>query len=399
MLNHRLPSVNRALFALAVGGFGIGTGEFAALGVLPEIAHSNQVSIPSAGNVVSLYALGVVVGAPTLAAVAVKLPRKGLLIGLALAMALGNLLSAAAPSFGTLLAARFLAGFPHGAYFGTASVVAAGLVSVERRGTAMAMVFAGLTVANIVGVPATTLLAQHTDWRWVYVLVGGIQALAALAIAVAVPRIERHPEAEPPHVMHEMRVFRKPQMWLTVAIPTIGGAGLFATFSYITPMMTHVAGYPRGDITFLLVLFGIGMTAGNLLGARFASHALMPTICGSMAAQVLIGVLFFFGAHNEVTAAILILLFPLAALSSLAAIQTRILELAGDAPNLAAASIQSAFNISNTVGAWAGGLAIAAGLGYSSPNLVAAALAACGLTIGLMSMRLDRRAPVPVSAQ
>jgi MFS transporter, DHA1 family, inner membrane transport protein len=398
VLSSRPTTVRRALLALAVGGFGIGTGEFAALGVLPEIAHSNHVSIPSAGNVVSAYALGVVVGAPLLAAASVKLPRKGLLLALALAMVVGNLLSAAAPNFGTLLAARFIAGLPHGAYFGVASVVAAGLVPAERRSQAMAMVFAGLTVANIVGVPGTTLLAQHSDWRWVYVVVAAIQGLAALAIIVAVPRIELHKDAAQPHILHELRVFRKPQIWLTLAIPMIGGAGLFATFSYITPMMTHVAGYARGDITFLLVLFGIGMTAGNLLGARFADRALLPTICASLGLQIVISVIFFFAAHDRVTAAVMIVLFPLASLAALPAIQSRIVDLAGDAPNLAAASIQSAFNIANTIGAWAGGAAIAAGLGYDSPNLVAAGLSACGLSIALASALLDRRA-VPVSAQ
>lgn len=398
MLNNRPTTVRRALLALAIGGFGIGTGEFAALGVLPEIAHDMHVSIPTAGNVVSAYALGVVVGAPLLAAASVRLSRKGLLLTLALAMAVGNVLSAVAPSFGTLLAARFIAGLPHGAYFGAASVVAAGLVPVERRSSAMAMVFAGLTVANIVGVPGTTLLAQHSDWRWVYVLVAVIQVLAALAISFAVPHAERPAHAEPPHILHELRVFRKPQIWLTLATPMIGGAGLFATFSYIAPMMTHVAGYQRGDITFLLVLFGVGMTAGNLLGARFADRALLPTICFSLGSQIVISVIFFFAAHDRVTAAVMIVLFPLASLASLPAIQARIVELAGDAPNLAAASIQSAFNIANTIGAWAGGVAIAAGLGYASPNLVAAGLAACGLSIALTSAVLERRA-VPVSAQ
>lgn len=398
MLNNRPTTVRRALLALAIGGFGIGTGEFAALGVLPEIAHDTHVSIPTAGNVVSAYALGVVVGAPLLAAASVRLPRKGLLLALALAMALGNVLSAAAPNFGTLLVARFLAGLPHGAYFGVASVVAAGLVSVERRSSAMAMVFAGLTIANIVGVPGITLLAQHSDWRWVYVLVAAIQVLAAVAISVAVPHEERPHGAEPPHIMHELRVFRKPQIWLTLAMPMIGGAGLFATFSYITPMMTHVAGYPRGDITYLLVLFGVGMTAGNLLGARFADRALLPTICFSLGSQIVISVIFFFAAHDRLTAAVMIVLFPLASLAALPAIQARIVDLAGNAPNLAAASIQSAFNIANTIGAWAGGAAIAAGLGYASPNLVAAGLSACGLSIALASAVLDRRA-APVSAQ
>ncbi len=379
--------VRKALLALAVGGFGIGTGEFVALGLLPNIAASVHVSIPRAGYVISAYALGVVVGAPLLTGLAVRFARKRFLIAMALAMAAGNVLSAVAPSFGTLLIARFLTGLPHGAYFGVASVVAGSLVASERRSSAMAVVFAGLTVANIVGVPFSTLIGQHAGWRLVFALVGLIQLAAALAVLTQVPSGQGNPNAEHSGIRRELSAFRQPQIWLALAIATVGGSALFCTFSYITPMMTHVAHYPPSAITPLLVLFGIGMTVGNVVGARFADRALMRTVCLAIAGEIAVAVGFYFGAHDKLISAVLILLFPAFALAVLPGLQSRIIKLAGGAPNLAAASIQAAFNIANTIGAWLGGLAIAGGLGYNSPNLVAAGLALAGLVIAGLSAR------------
>jgi MFS transporter, DHA1 family, inner membrane transport protein len=397
-----LPSDSRparnALLALAVGGFGIGTGEFVALGLLPNIAGTVHVSIPRAGYVISAYALGVVVGAPLLTGFAVRFARKRFLIAMALAMAVGNLLSAVAPSFATLLIARFLTGLPHGAYFGVGSVVAGSLVSTERRSSAMAVVFAGLTVANIVGVPLSTLIGQHAGWRLVFVLVAAIQLTAAVAVLTQVPAGQGNASSEQAHIRHELRAFRQPQIWLSLAIATIGGAALFCTFSYITPMMTHVAHYPQSAITPLLVLFGIGMTVGNVIGARFADRALMRTVCFAIIGEVAVAVGFYFGAHSKVISAVLILLFPAFALAVLPGLQSRIIRLAGGAPNLAAASIQAAFNVANTIGAWLGGLVIAGGLGYSSPNLVAAGLAAAGLAIAAWSARLAAISRKPAAA-
>jgi DHA1 family inner membrane transport protein len=380
--------VRRALLALALGGFGIGTAEFVTLGLLPNVADSLHVSIPQAGHLISAYALGVVVGAPLLTAAAVRLPRKGLLITLALALAVGNFGSALTPSFDTLLAVRFLAGLPHGVYFGVASVVAANLVEADRRSSAMAVVFAGLTVANIIGVPISTLIGQHTSWRVVFALVGVVEVVAALGVLALVPVDRADAASDLPRLRQELHAFRDRQIWLSLAIATLGGGGLFASFSYITPMMTHLAGFAQSSITPLLVLFGVGMTAGNLLGARLADRALMRTIYVAMSCEIVIATLFFVTAHNEVTAAITIVLFPFATTAILPALQSRIVTLASGAPNLAAASIQAAFNVGNSLGAWLGGLTIAAGFGYGSPNLVAAGLAALGLTIALISGRL-----------
>ncbi len=385
-----MSQVRRALLALALGGFGIGTGEFVMLGLLPEVARSLHITIPQAGDLISAYALGVVVGAPLVTAITVSRPRKGLLISVVLLMAVGNAASAVAPSFGWLLGFRFLTALPHGAYFGVASVVAGKLVSPERRSRAMSIVFAGLTSANVAGVPLTTLIGQHSGWRLVFGLVAVIEVLAALAVLAVVRRDERDVAADPPRLRDEMGAFRQPQIWLALGIAMIGGGALFCTFSYIAPMMTGVAHYSESDITPLLVLFGVGMTLGNLIGARLADRILMRTVYAAMTGEIVIAVLFFFGAHHQLSAAVLVLLFPATSLALLPALQNRIVTLAGGAPNLAAASIHAAFNIANSIGAYAGGAVIAAGLGYASVNLAAAGFAAVGLVLAVASGRLDR---------
>jgi DHA1 family inner membrane transport protein len=389
-----LKPANRALLALALGGFGIGTGEFVTLGLLPNMASDLHVSIPKAGELISAYALGVVIGAPLLTAAAVRLPRKGLLISVVLVLAVGNVASAVMPGFTSLLVLRFLTGLPHGAYFGVASVLAGNLVPAQKRSSAMAVVFAGLTVSNVIGVPLMTLVGQHSSWRVCFVLVGAMELLAAGCVAAVVPVDRRDPADEAPRLRHELRAFRQPQIWLSLGIAMVGGAGLFATFSYIAPMMTHVTGFSSAAITPLLVLFGLGMTAGNLVGARLADRALMPTIYVALAAEVIVSACFFFSVENEITAAVTIFLFPFCSLAILPALQSRIVTLAGGAPNLAAASIHAAFNIANSLGAWLGGITIAAGLGYRSPNLVAAGLAAAGLGVALVAGGLERRAAV-----
>ncbi len=387
--------VGWALLALALGGFGIGTGEFVALGLLPNIAESLHVSIPQAGHLISAYALGVVVGAPLLTGAAVRLPRRRLLIMAALTMAALNAVSALMPGFTSLLIVRFLAGLPHGAYFGVASVVAANLVSQDRRSSAMAVVFSGLTVANVIGVPATTLIGQQTSWRVAFVLVAAVEVAAAIAILAVVPVDRADREKSAPELRHELLAFRQPQIWLSLSIAMIGGGALFATFSYIAPMMIHVAGFGRGAITPLLVLFGLGMTAGNLVGARMADRALMPTIYVALTCEILLAAGFYFADRSMWVAPLFILLLPATALTLLPALQSRIVSLAGGAPNLAAASIHAAFNIANSLGAWLGGIAIAAGWGYGSPNLVAAGLAGVGLVVAVTSGRLElaRRRP------
>jgi DHA1 family inner membrane transport protein len=402
-----MPSgaARRALLALAVGGFAIGTGEFVMMGLLPQVASDLSVSIPRAGQLISVYALGVVVGAPLLTALSVRYPRKTVLLVLMSWFAVGNLLSAIAPSFDLVMLARFASGLPHGAFFGAGAVVAGSLVEKNRANSAMAVMFAGLTVANIVGVPLTTILGQHTGWRAVYAIVGLIGILAVLALAIAVPGERKNSEEERSaaqvSIVHELRAFAKPEVWLVLGVAMLGGGGLFATFSYITPMMTNVTHYADSSITWLLVLFGLGMTVGNLAGARLSDRFPTRTLLFSLLAEIVVAVGFLGADHNRITAAIAIFLFPLTALAGLPTLQGRIIVLAGGAPNLAAASIQAAFNIANSIGAYLAGLAISAGYGYSSPNFVAAVLVAIGLALAIVTTFVERRqkAGAPRSAE
>ncbi|MBS2963409.1 MFS transporter [Actinocrinis puniceicyclus] len=390
-------AVRRALLALAVGGFAIGTGEFVVMGLLPQVASDLSVSIPRAGELISAYALGVVVGAPLLTAATVRYRRKPVLLVLMGWFALGNVLSALAPSFGLVLLARFATGLPHGAFFGAGAVVAGSLVERTRSNSAMAVMFAGLTVANIVGVPLTTILGQHAGWRLVYAIVGLIAGLAVLAVALAVPADAavrpQHPDVVPgtrPSLRGELRAFAKPEVWLVLGVAMIGGGGLFATFSYITPMMTGITHYADSSMTWLLALFGLGMTVGNLVGAQLSDRFPARTLLFSLGAQIAVSIAFLAADHNRVTAAAAIFLFPLCSLAGLPTLQGRIIALAGGAPNLAAASIQAAFNIANSLGAYLGGLAIAAGFGFGSPNAVAALLAVAGLALAVAAVRVER---------
>ncbi|MCE0534262.1 MFS transporter [Kineosporia rhizophila] len=381
-----LNPVRRALLVLAICSFGLGTGEYASLGLLPDIAQDLDITATQVGNLISAYALGVVIGAPVLAAVSVRFPRKGLLISLVLALAVGNLLSAAMPSFWGLLAMRFLAGLPHGAFFGLASVQAANLVPQARRSQAMAVVFAGLTISNVVGVPLTTYIGQNTSWRLVFVLVAVVELVGVLGMLVAVPRSARADRDAPdgPNLRTELRAFKNLQIWLSLGVAMIGCGAIFSTFSYIAPMMTEVAGYAEESITPLLVLFGLGMTFGNLVGARLSDRfEVTRVIYGVMAAQVVVAGIFFFASSNRIASAVMIFVFPFCNTMAFPALQNRIITMAGGAPNLAAASMHAAFNIANSLGAWLGGLTIAAGWGYNAPNLVAVGL---GLVAALIAM-------------
>ena len=385
-------AARRALLALAVGGFAIGTGEFVMMGLLPQVASDLSVSIPQAGQLISVYALGVVVGAPLLTAASVRFRRKTVLLVLMSWFAAGNLLSAAAPSYSLVMLGRFISGLPHGAFFGAGAVVAGSLVERNRANSAMAVMFAGLTVANIVGVPLTTILGQHTGWRAVYAIVGviGLPAVAAIAFAVPADAAPTDPE-QSVSIVHELRAFAKPEVWLVLGVAMLGGGGLFATFSYITPMMTNVTHYADSSITWLLVLFGLGMTVGNLAGARMADRFPTRTLLISLSAEIVVAVAFLAADHNRVTAALAIFLFPMTALAGLPTLQGRIIALAGGAPNLAAASIQAAFNIANSIGAYLAGLAISAGYGYGSANAVAAVLVVIGLGLAIAATLVERR--------
>jgi len=377
-----------ALLALAIGAFGIGTTEFVMMGVLPEAAADFGVSIPAAGYLISGYALGVVVGAPLLTAAAVRLPRKTMLLAMMGLFTLGNTLFALSPNQEFGVAFRFLAGLPHGAFFGAGAVVASSLAKPGERAKAVSMMFLGLTLANVVGVPLGTLLGQKVGWRATFGVVAVIGLIAMAAIAKLVPHQGKPAE---PSLRGELGAFRRPQVWLALAIVTFGLGGVFACLSYIAPMLTDVTGYSPSNVTLLLSLAGVGMTIGNILGGRLADKALMPSLYVSLFGLATVLAIFTFTANGKVGAAVTIFFVGLAGFMIGPMMQARIMEKAGGTPSLVSAAVQSAFNIANSIGAYLGGLVIAGGFGLVAPNWVGASLAVLGLSLAAVSGGLDRR--------
>ena len=382
-----------AVVALAIGGFAIGTTEFVTMGVLPDIAEGVGVDIPTAGHLISVYALGVVVGAPVIAALSARLPRRALLIALMGAFLVGNGLTALAPGYRTLLIARFLTGLPHGAYFGVASLVAASLVAPHLRGRAVSSVILGLSVAMLTGVPAATWLGQQFGWRSAYWMVVVVAAVTVVAVLAVVPSSPGRPEAT---VRGELGALRRPQVLLTLLVGIVGFGGMFALYSYIAPVVTDVTGLSRGTVPVVLLAYGAGGVVGTVLGGRLADWSLFRSLVGSLVVLglLLVGV----AATASYPAALFVGVFLVSAAASTLAIclQMRLMETAGDAQMLGAALNHSALNLANALGAWLGGLVIAAGLGYRAPSVVGAGLAALGLLPLALSAVLRRRAPAPL---
>jgi DHA1 family inner membrane transport protein len=387
-VGHRDVPVWVSLLALALGGFAIGTTEFASMGVLPEIAGDLHVSIPTAGHAITAYALGVVVGAPTFAILGARLPRKGLLLVLMAAITVANLASSLAPTFGTFVLARFASGFPHGAYFGIGAVVASSLVPRERRARAVAMTMMGLTVANVVGVPLTTLLGQAAGWRSTYLTVVVIGALTLVAVQLFVPRVVVHEDASP---RQELSALQRPQVWLTLLVGAVGFGGFFAVYSYIAPTLTEVSGFAEGGVPIALALFGVGMTLGTMVGGRLADWSVLRTLVIAPVATLVVQLVFTVTAHAVVPAAVTLLVLAFTASLSLPAITARLLDVSGDGKALASTLNHSALNVANAIGAWLGGVVIAAGFGYTAPAVVGAALSAAGLLVLAVSIGLERR--------
>ncbi|MFJ4781922.1 MFS transporter [Streptomyces sp. NPDC088794] len=377
-----------ALLALAIGAFGIGTTEFVIMGVLPEVAGDFGVSIPTAGWLVSGYALGVVAGAPLLTVLGTKVSRKKMLMFLMGLFVVGNALSAFAPSFGVMLIGRVIASLAHGAFFGIGSVVAADLVAPEKKASAISLMFMGLTVANIVGVPLGTYIGQAAGWRVTFVLVASLGIVGLLGLAKLVPDAG---QPKSPDVRAEFAAFRNVQVWLALAMTVLGYGGVFAAITYITPMMTEVAGYSAGAVTWLLVLFGVGMFLGNLLGGRFADRALMPMLFTALAALTATLLLFTATAHNKALAAITLTLIGALGFATVPPLQKWVLDQASAAPTLASAVNIGAFNLGNALAAWLGGVVISAGLGYTSPNWIGALLSGSALLLSFLAAALDRR--------
>jgi MFS transporter, DHA1 family, inner membrane transport protein len=381
-----------ALLALAIGAFGIGTTEFVITGLLPLVADDYGVSIPTAGLLVTGYALGVVVGAPLMTVLGTKVSRKRMLMLLMGLFIAGNLLSAVAPVFTVMLIGRVVASLAHGAFFGIGSVVAADLVAPDRKAGAIAMMFTGLTVANVVGVPLGTLVGQHVGWRVTFGIVAALGVVGLLGVALLVPEL---PRPEGVRLRHEIAALKSVQVLLAMAMTVLGFGGVFAAITYIAPMMTRVAGFADGSVTWLLVLFGLGMVGGNLVGGRFADRALMPMLYVSLGGLAVVLALFTVAAHHKILAAIAIPLIGALGFATVPPLQKRVLDQAHGAPTLASAVNIGAFNLGNALSAWLGGLVITAGLGYTAPNWVGALMAAAALLLALVSAALERRGSTP----
>lgn len=378
------------LFALAMGGFAIGTTEFASMSLLPYFAAGLGIDEPTAGHVISIYALGVVVGAPLIAVLAARIPRRTLLIALMGLFALGNLLSALAPSYHWMLFFRFLSGLPHGAYFGVAALVAASLSAPNRRAQSVARVMLGLTIATILGVPVASWMGQALGWRTGFGIVAVLALLTLLLVALYAPRDSVQPGASP---LRELGALKRRQVWLTLGIGAIGFGGLFAVYTYVASTLMAVTQVSPVVVPVVLSVFGVGLTVGTLFAGWAADRALMPSIGGLLLWSAVWLAAFPFAAGN--IWAVSLVVFMIGSGGGLGAmLQTRLMDVAEDAQTLAAALNHSAFNTANALGPWLGGMAIAAGYGWTSTGWVGAALALGGIAIwgvSLLDDRLSRR--------
>jgi DHA1 family inner membrane transport protein len=386
----RTYSVALVLAALALGGFAIGTTEFASMSLLPDFAASLGVDAPTAGHAISAYALGVVVGAPVIAVLAARLPRRLILVALMAVFAVGNLLSALSPSFGWMLVFRFFSGLPHGAYFGVAALVAASVAPPERRARAVAMVMIGLTVATIVGVPMANVVGQWIGWRWGFVIVAVLAALTAAAVYVLAPRAKAEAGASP---LRELGALGRGRVWLTLGIGAIGFGGMFCVYTYLASTLLNVTHASPAALPLVLAVFGVGMTVGTLVCAWAADRAQMPAIGAVLLWSAASLALYPMATHSLWT--LVPVVFLIGCGGGLGAVlQTRLMDVAGDAQTLAAALNHSAFNFANALGPWLGGMAIAAGYGWTSTGYVGVALALGGFAIwgvAALDVRIERR--------
>jgi DHA1 family arabinose polymer transporter-like MFS transporter len=391
--------IKKSLVPLTLGGFGIGMTEFVMMGILPDVAADLNISIPQAGYLISAYAIGVVVGAPTLVGLLAKRPPRKVLIWLMLMFAAFNALSAFAPNFESLLVSRFLAGLPHGAFFGVGAVVASRLADPGKVAVAMATMFAGLTLANVLGVPVGTWLGHNVSWRAVFLIVAAIGLATAFSLKRLVPYFEGNASGS---FMQDLRIFRRPGLWLALAITSIGTGGFFASFSYIAPLLTDLSGFPAATIPLIMTVVGVGMTVGVVVGGKladkFAPVRSIVILLTSMATLLLAT-----GLLAGSQAAMIVLAFAIGAnaLAMGPSIQMLLMENSKEAEMLGSSLGQSGFNIGNALGAYLGGIPLAMGFSYAAPQWVGACLAGCGILLALVMLFGHRRlgsAPVPVLA-
>ncbi|MBV6840734.1 MFS transporter [Xanthomonas euvesicatoria] len=365
------------LLALAMGGFAIGISEFSTMGLMTQIAQGLQITEPQVGHVISAYALGVVVGAPLLAILGARWPRRTLLLLLMVFYALGNVASALAPSYHAMLLCRFIAGLPHGAYFGVASLVAASISPPNQRATAVGRVLLGLSVALLVGNPLATWLGQIVSWRWAYASVSVIALVTVAAVAVLLPPQPEEPRQQP---LRELRAFNQPQVWLALAIGAVGFSGMFCVFSYLAPTLTAVTGVTAARIPLAMVAFGVGGVLGSILGGWLFDRMQFRAVPVLLLWSVVVMLTFPLAAQSGVW--VFVSIVAVGTMGALApALQTRLMDVAAEAQTLAAASNHAAFNTANALGPWLGGMAITAGWGWTSTGYVGAATALGGLLV------------------
>ncbi len=382
------PRTPPALWALALGAFGVGMTEFTPIGLLPQIATTFDVTIPSAGWVVSAYAIGVLLGAPLMTVLGLHVPRKRMLMLLMGVYAAGNLLTALAPTYAVMLGGRVLTSFTHGAFFGLGAVVAAELVGQARRAAAVAFMFTGLTLANLAGVPLGTWLAAVTGWRSTFLAMTVLGLASATAIGLLVPTLTRPAGVD---LRREVRALRDVQVLLAMLMTLLGFGGVFAAITYLAPMMTTVSGFAPEAMPWLLMVLGIGMVIGNWAGGRLADRTLTATVAGALGVLVLALAAFAFTAHSRPLAVLTVFVIGAVGFATVPPLQTVVMDRAAAAPTLASALNIGAFNLGNALAAWLAGLAIAAGHGYTSASWVGAALTGAGLAIAGLSHLIHRR--------
>lgn len=382
-------NVTIAIVAMALGGFAIGTTEFASMGLLPNISRSLGVTEVETGHLITAYALGVVVGAPVLAAVGGRLRKRNLLMILMAIIVAGHVFSALAPGYNSLFVARFVSGLPHGAYFGVASVLAASLVPANRRGSAVAGIMIGLSIANIVGVPVTTAIGQAMGWRAAYVLVAVLGLITVLLVRIFVPSV---PVAAGASMKRELGAMRNGQIWFLLLLGAIGFGGMFAVYTYISPIMTNLAGMSESTVPWVLATFGLGSTIGIVIGGRLADRSSTLGILVGFTFTILTFALFWVTSASAWASFVNVFLLGMSGSLLIPSVQTRLMSISQGAQSLAASLSHSAFNIANALGAWLGGVVLAAGWGYLGPSRVAVALGIVGLVLFLGSLLVQRRA-------
>lgn len=379
-----------ALLALAVGAFGIGLTEFVIAGILPQIAADFGVNIPTAGLMATSYALGVFVGAPLLTVLGARVPRKTMLIALGFIFTVGNIITAIAPTLALAIVGRIITSFNHGAFFGIGSIIAASLVAPGRQASAIAFMFSGLTLANLLGVPLGTWLAQLFGWRLVFWVIAVIGLFTMVCVALLVPHIEKGKAVA---LRAELRAFVDPQVLLVMGITIFGPAAFFTSITYIAPMMIEKAGFSASGVAWLMVLFGFGLAVGNWVGGRFADRSLFGTLFITLAAQGTVLLVFWAGIENHMVACISVFLMAAFGFATVSPIQKLVMDRASHAgaPTMAASVNIGMFNLGNALGAWVGGATIAAGFGLASPNWAGAILSFIALGLAFLAWQSARK--------